>query len=1036
VHRSAKWFGFVVAASLLAGACGGDGSSTTENAPADTTTEDSATADTAADDGDRDRNVQVGGWGTNASGVSTTKLGERSWSHARSSVVRRQRVDATGAIRVVYGTDVFVVSRLVNEVGSRSEVTLIVAGFDTSNGDTADYPIESIGENGVVRIELTDKSDGVDAMPIAWTVVSRDLFAVFFSSNSGDAGSAGVVEYYNLATGQPATNVGDNGRTSIATGLGFDFVTDFGLRSVDDDGTPHFTVVGLKADGDNYAEIVAAGFTPDGRPDPAVGGPTGTVSISSEAINGKISWASLADPGLGMTNGSRIGVVVESSVEMPAEAGFESNLTFVVIGFDAEIGALSYPGSGSFSAMYSTPQDGVPVWNAAFSDTDSISAHVTERGVDEDRELILDLGREGGRVTTAAFNWPDETAEGFSASNVIVDVAAQGKKFVVRQATLNNTQLTIVCFDVRNCGAPANRHQVSVGERAVDLALNVDAMAPEEAGLTVVLSERDQRSDAERYSLATFDVTGVKFSASPTQFDDMFNIYEANRETNESTRTGRPVFVGSDTVVALKTDYEPRTTMSLMKQKNGDDANVVTPSLPLGIERYVDDTNLFARLGTAGVALVAHVANSDTDTFERRLYRVSTENGSVDTAFGTDGYVQSPVPVEDDRCGHIERLLGGSTSVTSLIVDYDQISADPTDGCADLPAEVTWQTFTSTGTAVTKESRARFAGLVTGEPVNWAADAQGNLFVAVRAFVDRVDGTKGSELRVAKFTPAGTLDPTFGTGGLAVVTTLADVWGVSLAVDSAGHVYVGGTAQDEAQNINLTVVRLSAAGALDAAVEMAPPTTQSARDPGMPEPSSPAALSIARDERNAGASTESGAVRDEKVIDPPRASATVIGASPVLSRVSTTEDRSLTIEWQLSAVVGNAMVVATATPGGRFCASDAGRCVIRGLDPAETYIVTVALKDATTTAKATATSAALKPVIVLKAGKIASPTSFVRPASKGKATWKVRGGCTLNATNTRLTASKSPTTCQLSVTTAKLGSTPKTTKSVTIVVKK
>lgn len=1034
MRRSAKWFGFVVAAALLGAACGGESAK-----PADTASADTATADTTAE-GDRDRNVKVGGWGADGSGVSTTKLGERTWSNSRSSVFRRQRVETTGGRRVVFGTDVFVVSRTIRTFGIRDEVSMTVAGFDTSADEIAEYPIESLGDEGVVRIALADKGTDWYPIPLTWTVISRDLFAVFFAANDDASGMIGVIEYYNLATGELATNIGDNGRTTVPASLGMDFVFALGLRSIDDNGTPHLVVVGPTAEGEVYTSIVVAGFTPDGKPDPAVGGSVGTIVIGQDAIDGEISWAYLADPGLGMADGSRIGVVVQSKVNLGDDGAVETNLTFVVVGVDAKSATLAYPGTGSFSSMYSAPQEFLPMRNAAFSAADRITAHVTTEGPDGTREEILDFGRGDGRITSAAFNWPDESDEGIFASDDIVDVATQGKKFVVRQAKSGDQHVAIVCFDVTNCGASANRFEVSVGETVKDFGYSVNEMTPDESGLTMVIGKRDRQTSTTLYSLASLDPTGANFASAAAEFDDVFDKYEADPETDETiTVTGSPFFIGADTVVAMKNDHVPLITTVLVKQKTGEDATVITPSLPLGIERYIDSADLVARLGSGGVALAANVINSDTDTTERRLYRVSTDNGSVDTAFGTDGYVTSPSPVYEDNCALIDTLLSGPSSITSLIVDYDQIAPDPAEGCRDTPTEVTWQTFSATGVAITTPSKAAFTDLGDAEVLRWASDARGNLFVLVNALVMRVDGTQESEVRVAKFTPAGGLDPTFGTAGVAVVDELQQWSEIRVAADAAGHVYVGGTTQVEFGNINLTVVRLSAAGVLDAAVDVSPTTTaEPAVKPGTPAPSSPAALSIERDERNADGASAPNPTRNERAVAAPNASATVIGTSPVMSRVASTEDRSLSVEWLMSVAAGKAMVVATASPGGRTCASDSGSCMIRGLDPSETYTVSVALKDApeSATVKATATSVAIKPVIVLKAGKIASPTTFVRPASKGKATWKVRGGCTLNATNTRLTAPKSPTTCQLSVTTAKSGSTPKTTKTVTIVVKK
>jgi hypothetical protein len=268
----------------------------------------------------------------------------------------------------------------------------------------------------------------------------------------------------------------------------------------------------------------------------------------------------------------------------------------------------------------------------------------------------------------------------------------------------------------------------------------------------------------------------------------------------------------------------------------------------------------------------------------------------------------------------------------------------------------------------------------------------------------------------------------FGQNGVIDLADTPNLNEFVLAADSQSRLYLARIRYGN----DLMVHRFTAAGTPDVGVSVTPTTTASPTPVGandVPPPNAPSP----REER---ARLEFDAQQQDELLAalPADDGLTVTGPDPVITSVKPIEDRSLTVTWALSAAVGNTYVTATANPGGRACTSDTGSCIIRGLDPSQIYTVTVALKGAT--AAAGASSLAATPVVSMKVGRVASPTTFVRPASRGAATWKVRGGCTLNANNTRITAPRRATKCQLAVTTAKFGSTPKTTKSVTIVVRK
>lgn len=107
------------------------------------------------------------------------------------------------------------------------------------------------------------------------------------------------------------------------------------------------------------------------------------------------------------------------------------------------------------------------------------------------------------------------------------------------------------------------------------------------------------------------------------------------------------------------------------------------------------------------------------------------------------------------------------------------------------------------------------AGLVTtamtssGGDAAWTVAVQSNGDIVAAG---DVGGTSGSTsgMGVARYTPSGSLDPTFGSGGKAIIDQ-GKGWVVrSLAIESNGDILLGGTSPN-----GLTIVRLTPNGALD-----------------------------------------------------------------------------------------------------------------------------------------------------------------------------------------------------------------------------
>lgn len=100
---------------------------------------------------------------------------------------------------------------------------------------------------------------------------------------------------------------------------------------------------------------------------------------------------------------------------------------------------------------------------------------------------------------------------------------------------------------------------------------------------------------------------------------------------------------------------------------------------------------------------------------------------------------------------------------------------------------------------------------------------------------------------------------------------------------------------------------------------------------------------------------------------------------------------------------------------------------------ADTTTTTAATTTSTTVAATTtivSTTTTVAPGKTLKRGKSATLASFLKTVGKGKATWKVTGGCRVSGT--RLVASSKAGTCVLTLRQAKYGKTPASSRSVRI----
>lgn len=174
------------------------------------------------------------------------------------------------------------------------------------------------------------------------------------------------------------------------------------------------------------------------------------------------------------------------------------------------------------------------------------------------------------------------------------------------------------------------------------------------------------------------------------------------------------------------------------------------------------------------------------------------------------------------------------------------------------------------------------------------------------------------------------------------------------------------------------------------------------------------------------------------VVLPPAVSAVTQGDRPVVTITGTPADRALDVRWSVPEALAKskASYTVTATPGGQKCTTATTSCVFKKLDPWTAYSFTIKTVAAASAAVPDSTpSLPVKPVRIIKRGSRTEPTKLITPASTGKQTWKATGGCKVTKDGKTFTTPKDAALCTLSLTTAKAGKVPKTTRTITVVVR-
>ncbi|MSR55270.1 MAG: hypothetical protein EXS09_18585 [Gemmataceae bacterium] len=259
----------------------------------------------------------------------------------------------------------------------------------------------------------------------------------------------------------------------------------------------------------------------------------------------------------------------------------------------------------------------------------------------------------------------------------------------------------------------------------------------------------------------------------------------------------------SFTVVRLNTDGSYDTTFDV-------DGSANFKILPYG------GNPTSVAIDSAGRIILGGVAGNASGNFDLAVVCFNT-NGTIDSTFGTGGFVALPVGNGDDE------LYSVAIDSTGRIVASGRSDHDTTTGSA---FDVVVARFTSAGALDTSFGG---TGIVLHAVAyrditshSMALDSSGRIVVGATFHFDA--GTDANDFCVLRYLDNGTLDPTFGDSGLGkkviAFSPLEEVV-ADVAVDSTGRILVTGPAivntniGTNAGDYDFATVRLQANGQLD-----------------------------------------------------------------------------------------------------------------------------------------------------------------------------------------------------------------------------
>jgi hypothetical protein len=1037
-----KRLGAGILAAVVLVSCGGSGESPSNDAAstvAPSTAGSSNTSTTEAPSNTSIGKVPDTGFGENGSGVARAVL-----EPVVNDVVVAPRLFRRDS------RDVFVGLTTARTVGTQTTVQLHVYGFNTTAENERDYPLLNFGNEGVVVTTLPERDGSVAPVPVGFSVVSKRT-AVVLLRGTGD--TVGVLEYHDLKSGTLDTRYGTEGRVTLTReATGMTRVLDVVLRAKNEAGLAQVVVLGTAVDDAGaVTDVRVMGVGPDGKADPVFGdgGAVSWLNVDGVRNDAAVSLTQLADLG-DDPKGERIAAVGLRQVgdngtdliTMVSQAPGENGVVGRVDGRVLQDGFA-----------YGTPLrlTNATLASPTFNYLDNeVAAVLAGEGNDVVLTRRVRWGSGVLRTEDAMVNQPfGPIADRARHVVPMPDVRGKWLSAAVLVKNGNGDNVLKVCFEFNKCNYPTV-FSLTVLDAAPPQPAQLSLRASSD-GVVALVSPLGGTGDGA--SLVGFDLEGVP--SSPRKVDAVLWGQTLSPTGYLDSSVAGPLLADASTVVSVGADYTAHPGIDFMRVvRAGDglmntepvDSELMDVAVTASLQnvRYSAAAKEVAPLDGESAVVVGHVWEEGADGayVERtNLYKVSLRNGSTLTPFGSGDHVTVPTAPTEPSCANDVAVQSDAGGAGVVVEHYGLKKAKK----GEL-AECDWATPRSVSFGFVAASGVTSWGdgnlpnvtlspddaATVGDVVSQHVDATGALFTLRRGTtaVPSQPWFDTPLVSVQKWGPAGKLDTGFGDNGLVQVAGAG--WNPYMTIDAESRVYVGWL--DVQTEYVVTVVRLRADGTLDTSGDVG-------QDSVAPETDVDVAKlrydrRLVEEEMRAEVEMRNAATEEvglqSRVAMP---ALNVFGSKPVVIRVSSPADNALLVEWASPSTVKGGYVVATALPNGRGCSTLENSCLIRGLSALQAYRVVLSGQRDDVPPIETSTYPAVKPSRVLKTGRVVSLTSVVRPAVFVPAKdvkWKVAGDCTISLSGKELETPDTPGECTVSVTTPKVGNTPKTTRTVTV----
>ena len=219
-----------------------------------------------------------------------------------------------------------------------------------------------------------------------------------------------------------------------------------------------------------------------------------------------------------------------------------------------------------------------------------------------------------------------------------------------------------------------------------------------------------------------------------------------------------------------------------------------------------------------------------------------------------------------------------------------------------------------------------------------AIQADGKIVVAGTS-----NGSGTNDFALARYTTAGALDATFGTGG-KVTTDIGADYGYAVAIQADGKIVVAGESNGGAGNNDFALARYTTAGVLDTTFSQ---DGKVLTDIDSDRSDNGRAMAIQADGKIVVAGISNAAGTDDFAL------ARYLGAgsgplNPTETLYALSGDGQISVGWKAPKFVGSGIktYVATAYPGGSSCTTTGSHaCTITGLTNGTNYAIAITASD-------------------------------------------------------------------------------------------